>query len=235
MAIAAPTTASQPAKRASSHLARFLASSLGLKLVMAATGAMLSAFVLGHMLGNLKTFEGAEALDAYGRLLRFEPALLWAARLGLLTAVGLHIAAFVVLARRNAAARGSAYRMKRSRESSYASRTMWFTGPLLLAYIIYHILHLTTGTVHPDFKEGEVYHNVTTGLSVPWVAAFYLLAMLALGFHLWHGVWSMFQTLGFAPKRYGSWTRRFATAFTLAVVLGFSAIPLSVLLGWVKP
>lgn len=234
MAPAAPAASGQRTRSATSPILKFVNSSLGLKLVMALTGVMLSGFVLAHMLGNLKVFEGAEALDAYGRLLRYEPAFLWAARLGLLTAVGLHILCFVRLARRNKSARSTGYQVKKSRESSYASRTMWVTGPLLLAYIVYHLLHLTTGTVHPDYQEGGVYHNVVTGLSVPWVAIFYLLAMVALGFHLWHGVWSMFQTLGLGPKRHGSWTSKLATVFTLVVVLGFSSVPLSVLLGWVK-
>ncbi|MGE3820190.1 MAG: succinate dehydrogenase cytochrome b subunit [Isosphaeraceae bacterium] len=234
MATVAPAPSGPSVKAPTSPVFKFLGSSLGLKLIMAVTGVMLSGFVLVHMLGNLKVFEGAEALDAYGRLIRFEPAFLWAARLGLLTAVGLHILSFALLARRNAAARAVTYRVKKSRESSYASRTMWLTGPLLLAYIVYHVLHMTTGTVHPDFVEEHVYHNVVTGLSVPWVATFYILATLALGFHLWHGVWSMFQTLGLGPKRHGSWTRKLATLFTLVVVLGFTSVPLSVLMGWVK-
>lgn len=132
------------------RVGRFLHSTVGLKLIMAVTGVVLSGFVLGHMLGNLKVFEGAEALNAYGKLLRYEMALLWAARLTLLTAVGLHIYAYLVLTRESLAARPQGYRKTSYRESSYASRTMRLSGPLLLVFIIFHLLHLTTGTVHPS-------------------------------------------------------------------------------------
>ncbi len=209
-------------------------SAIGLKALMAISGVVLSGFVLVHMLGNLKAFEGAEALDAYGRLLRFEPAILWGARIVLLGAVGVHIAAYVLLARRNLGARPQRYRMVKRRESTYASRTMYFSGPLLLAFIVYHILHLTTGTVHPSFEEGAVYHNLISGLSVVPVALFYLLAMAALALHLWHGVWSLFVTLGSGQARYRSLGRRFATVFTAVVVAGFAAIPIAVLTGLLK-
>jgi succinate dehydrogenase / fumarate reductase cytochrome b subunit len=213
---------------------RFLQSSIGQKIVMAVTGIILSVFVLGHMLGNLKVFEGADALNAYGRLLRFEPALLWTVRLGLLAAVGLHIWAHLALSRTNMSARRQPYRVSVHRESSYASRSMRLTGPLLLGFIIYHLLHLTTGTVHPSFKEGDVYHNVVAGLSVVPVALVYLVAMACLGVHLWHGVWSLFQTLGASQARHGSVGRRVATIFTLVVIIGFAAVPLSIVTGLVK-
>jgi succinate dehydrogenase / fumarate reductase cytochrome b subunit len=205
-----------------------------LKITMALTGVILSLFVLGHMAGNLQAFQGAEALNDYAKLLRKEPALLWAVRLVLLAAVVLHIWAFLVLAGKNRQARAVGYRQVTHRESSFASRSMKLTGPLLLAFIIYHILHLTTGTVHPRFEEGQVYHNLITGLQVVPVAVFYLVGMAALGFHLWHGVWSTFQTLGASQPRYRSFGRRFATGFTLVVVLGFAAVPLAVLAGVLK-
>ena len=201
---------------------------------MALTGVILSGFVLGHMVGNLKTFEGAEALNAYAKLLRVEPPLLWAVRFGLLASVGLHIWAYLLLTRDSLKARPSGYRVVVHKESSFASRSMRLTGPLLLAFIVYHILHLTTGTVHPDPKEGDVYHNLISGLKVVPVSLFYLLAMGALGVHLWHGIWSLFQTLGASQPRYDSLGRRVATVFTLVVVLGFAAVPLSVLAGVVK-
>jgi len=113
---------------------------------------------------------------------------------------------------------------------------MIITGPLILAFIIYHILHLTTGTVHPDFQEGAVYHNLVAGLKglggiVGWI---YIVAMIMLAFHLWHGVWSMFQTLGAPEDRYRSLGRRFATIFTILVTLGFASVPLAVLTGFLK-
>jgi succinate dehydrogenase / fumarate reductase cytochrome b subunit len=213
-----------------------LNSSIGLKITMALTGVILSGFVLVHMLGNLQVYQGAEALDAYGKLLRKEPALLWTFRLVLLSAVGLHIWAFVALTRKNLQARPQAYQARKYKESSLASRSMIITGPLILAFIIYHILHLTTGTVHPDFQEGAVYHNLVVGL---WglrgiVGVIYVVAMIMLAFHLWHGVWSMFQTLGAPEDRYRSLGRRFATIFTILVTLGFASVPLAVLIGFLK-
>jgi len=218
------------------RLQRMLNSSIGLKITMALTGVILSGFVLVHMLGNLQAYQGAEALDAYGKLLRKEPALLWTFRLVLLSAVGLHIWAFIALTRKNLQARPQAYQARKYKESSFASRSMIITGPLILAFIIYHILHLTTGTVHPDFQEGAVYHNLIVGL---WglrgiVGVIYIVAMIMLAFHLWHGVWSMFQTLGAPEDRYRSLGRRFATIFTILVTLGFTSVPLAVLTGFLK-
>jgi succinate dehydrogenase / fumarate reductase, cytochrome b subunit len=222
----------KPSRR--TRLQRFFGTSIGLKIVMAVTGVALCLFVLGHMAGNLQVFQGAGPLNDYAKLLRREPALLWAARLGLLAAVGLHIYAYLALTKKNSAARSVGYREVARKESSFASRSMTLTGPLVLAFIVFHILHLTTGTVHPDYHEGDVYANLVSGLRVVWVSVFYLLAMAALGFHLWHGVWSMFQTLGANQPRYRSFGRRFATAFTLVVCLGFAAVPLAVLAGVIK-
>jgi len=218
------------------RLQRMLNSSIGLKITMALTGVILSGFVLVHMLGNLQAYQGAEALDAYGKLLRKEPALLWTFRLVLLSAVGLHIWAFIALTRKNLQARPQAYQARKYKESSFASRSMIITGPLILAFIIYHILHLTTGTVHPDFQEGAVYHNLVSGLRGLGgvVVCIYVIAMIMLAFHLWHGVWSMFQTLGAPEDRYRSLGRRFATIFTILVTLGFASVPLAVLTGFLK-
>ena len=215
------------------RLQRMLNSSIGLKITMALTGVILSGFVLVHMLGNLQAYQGAEALDAYGKLLRKEPALLWTFRLVLLSAVGLHIWAFIALTRKNLQARPQAYQARKYKESSFASRSMTITGPLILLFIIYHILHLTTGTFHPDFQEGAVYHNLVSGLK-GIVGVIYVVAMIMLAFHLWHGVWSMFQTLGAPEDRYRSLGRRFATIFTILVTLGFASVPLAVLTGFLK-
>lgn len=228
---ASPPAGARPSSR--SRLQRLLTSSIGLKLVMALTGVVLSLFVLGHMLGNLQVFQGAEAIDDYGKLLRKEPALLWTARLGLLAAVGLHIYSYLVLTKKNNQARHVGYREKKYREASYASRSMTLTGPLILAFIIYHILHMTTGTVHSSFQEGAVYHNLTTGLT-GLVGVIYILAMIMLSFHLWHGVWSMLLTLGLPEGRYRSLGRAAATVFTTLVTLGFIAIPVAVMTGLIK-
>lgn len=228
-AVSSPAAVGRPANR--TRLQRLLTSSIGLKIIMAVTGVILSGFVLGHMLGNLQVFQGAEAIDAYGALLHKEPALLWAVRLGLLTAVGLHIWAYLALTRKNLKARPVAYQGRKYRESTFASRSMTITGPLILLFVIYHLLHLTTGTVHPSFEEGKVYHNLTTGLAGV-AGLIYIVAMVMLSFHLWHGVWSLFQTLGLPEERYRSLGRRFATIFTVLVTLGFIAVPLAVMTGF---
>jgi succinate dehydrogenase / fumarate reductase, cytochrome b subunit len=231
-AVATSSAAGQsPAHR--TRLQRMLSSSIGLKILMALTGVILSGFVLVHMLGNLQVYQGAEAIDAYGKLLRKEPALLWSARLVLLGAVGLHIWAYLALMRKNLRARPRAYERRKNKESTFASRSMTITGPLVLLFIIFHILHMTTGTVHSSFKEGEVYQNVVTGLS-GIVGVIYIVAMIMLAFHLWHGVWSMFQTLGAPEDRYRSLGRRTATIFTILVTLGFVTVPLAVLTGLLK-
>jgi len=215
---------------------RFWGSSVGLKLIMATTGAGLSAFVLIHMLGNLQIFQGAESLDAYGKLLHMEPAVLWGARLSLLGMVGLHIWAYLVLTGKIYKAQPKVVgRPTKKRESTWASRSMRISGPLLLAFIVYHILHLTTGSVHPDYHEGSVYANLVTGLRVIPVAVIYVASMALLGLHLWHGVWSMFQTLGTNQGRFGSPGRYFATAFTVVVVGGFAVVPIAVATGFIKP
>ena len=230
-----PAVRRRPAPQ--TRLQRLLFSSIGLKLTMALTGVILSGFVLVHMLGNLQVFqplhEGVYPIDTYGKLLRVEPALLWTFRLVLLASVGLHIWAYLVLTRKNLAARPQAYQALKHKESSFASRSMIITGPLVLLFIIFHILHLTTGTVHHDFQEGAVYHNLVTGLG-GIVGLMYILAMILLAFHLWHGVWSMFQTLGAPEDRYHSLGRRFATIFTILVTLGFASVPLAVLARFLK-
>ena len=239
MSTVAPSPAAVPRPASRSRLRGLLRSSIGLKIIMAVTGVILSGFVLGHMAGNLQVFQGKEAIDAYARFLRVEPALLWAVRLGLLAAVALHIWAYLVLTRQNQRARAEGYRVTAHKESSYASRSMRLTGPLLLAFIIYHILHLTTGNVpltigavHTGFaQEGKVYDNLTAAFSSWPVVLVYLLGLAALAFHLWHGIWSMFQTLGVGQARYRSFGRRFATIVTLLVVLGFAAVPLTILAG----
>lgn len=234
MSAAVPATVAQGAA-AQSRVARLLGSSVGLKLVMAVTGVILSGFVLGHMTGNLLAFQGPEAIRKYALGLRAFPAVLWGVRLGLLAAVALHIWAYWLLSRRSWTARPQGYREIAFQESSWASRSMRWTGPLLLAFIVYHLLHMTTGTVHPDFRgDFDVYHNLVVGLRVAWVGGFYVLATGALALHLWHGIWSLFQSLGISQPRHQSLARRLATVFTIIVCGGFAAVPLAILADFLK-
>src|SRR5438045_5722826 len=188
------------------HAHAFLRSSLGLKLVMAVTGLILFAFVIGHMLGNLQVYLGPEAMDAYAVFLRtvLHGTGLWIARAALLASVLLHIWAAWRLTRINNAARPVGYREVQRRESTYASRTMRWSGVILLLFIIYHLMHFTFGVraVHPQFVRGEVFHNFVTGFQNPFVSAVYIVAMLALGLHLYHGAWSFMQTLALSHPRY---------------------------------
>ncbi len=216
------------------QLADIYRTTLGKKLVMAVTGTILFAFVALHMLGNLQIFLGAEAIDRYARLLRVEPALLWAARATLLASVLAHIVAATQLTLVNWRARPVGYARRAYRATDYASRTMVWSGPILAAFVVYHILHLSTGTVHPSFVPGDVYHNVVAGFSVWYVSAFYVVAQLALGLHLYHGVWSMTQTFGVTHPALDVWRRRFAQGTAAAIVVGNCSVPVAVLAGLVR-
>jgi succinate dehydrogenase / fumarate reductase cytochrome b subunit len=176
------------------------------------------------------------ALDHYGVFLRevLHGSALWIVRGVLLLSVVLHVWAFISLTRQNMAARAVGYRETKRLESTFASRSMKFTGPLILVFVVYHILHMTTGTVHPQFIEGRVYHNLVTGLQVTWVALFYVVAMAALAFHVWHGFWSMFQTVGASHPRWNRLRKSAAVVFTILVCGGFAAVPLAVLAGVIK-
>jgi succinate dehydrogenase / fumarate reductase cytochrome b subunit len=213
----------------------FFGSTVGKKVVMGATGVVLFGFVLGHMVGNLQLYMGAEALNAYSELLHefLHGMGIWLARGTLLAAVGLHIWAATSLTLASLAARPVGYRETERRESTYASRTMRWSGPLLLLFIVYHLLHLTTGTVHGSFVPGDVYHNVVAGFRIWPVSAFYIAAMVALGFHLWHGVWSMLQSLGLSHPRWNPFRRAFATIFTVVVIAANISFPIAVLTGLV--
>ena len=215
---------------------RFLASTIGQKIVMAVTGVILFGFVVGHMAGNLQLYLGAEALNAYSVMLReiLHGAGLWIARAVLLASVGLHIWAATSLTMVDRGARPVGYREWQARESTYASRTMRVTGVFLLVFVVYHLLDLTLGTVNPSFVEGDVYHNVIASFRVVPVAVMYLLAMLALGLHLRHGVYSMFQTLGVSHPRWERVAYQAATALAVVVVVGNLSFPLAVLFGLVR-
>jgi succinate dehydrogenase / fumarate reductase cytochrome b subunit len=213
---------------------RFWRSTIGKKVVMAATGIVLVGYILAHVTANLLIFAGPSEIDAYAAKLRTLPILLWGVRVLLFVSVVLHVVAAAQLAVRARAARPTRYHRFEPQISSAASRTMRWGGLALLLFLIYHVLHFTTGQAHPDFIHLAPYHNVTTAFRVWWVSGVYIAAMLALAMHLYHGVWSMFQTLGIEHARVNQARRRLATVIAVLVPLGFVTVPIAVLIGVVR-
>jgi succinate dehydrogenase / fumarate reductase cytochrome b subunit len=219
-------------------------STIGKKVIMAVTGLLLVVFVIAHMLGNLQVFIGAAKMNAYAAFLQSTGELLWAARLGLLAAVLLHILMAWQLTQIKRKARPIDYERREPQVSTIASRTMRWGGVLLLVFIVFHILHFTTGTVfpvasrpdamYPQFSHADVYGNVIAAFRTPWVVAFYVVSMLFLMLHLFHGAWSSVRTLGLSrPSRYPL-QRRVATAVAVIVWLGFTAVPVAVFFGVIR-
>ncbi|HZS59411.1 MAG TPA: succinate dehydrogenase cytochrome b subunit [Gemmatimonadaceae bacterium] len=216
-------------------LAQFWRSTVGKKIVMAVTGLIMIGFVIGHLAGNLLVFAGRGRINAYSAFLHSTGEVLWGVRLVLLVSVILHITAAVQLTAIDRAARPIGYAKHQYEAATWASRTIRWGGVLLLVFIVYHLLHMTVGTVHPSFTPGDVYHNLITGLSVWYVAAFYLIAMLALGLHLYHGTWSSIKTLGLEQdSRVPLRRRRMVWVFAVVMTLGFAVIPLAVVLGVIR-
>ena len=211
---------------------------IGKKVVMAVSGVILLGFVLGHMVGNLKWFQGPEHFDAYAEGLRTIGAplfgrgqLLWAVRLVLLVAVVLHIAAAWAVTRASWAARPHGYHALRLVQTTYAARTMRWGAVIILLFVIFHLLDLTFGSVNPTFVPGDPYHNVIATFGRVPVALGYIVAMGALCLHLYHGIESACQTLGLNHPRYNVWRGRVALGFSLVVTAGFIAVPIAVLAG----
>ncbi|HYM60965.1 MAG TPA: succinate dehydrogenase cytochrome b subunit [Thermoanaerobaculia bacterium] len=221
----------------------FYRSALGKKAVMAITGAFLFAWVFAHMLGNLKLYLGAEHLNEYAVWLKNlgAPLLpykfgLWISRVLLIVAGWLHIQSATQLTLMNLAARPTGYASRDYPAAGYASRTMRWGGVIVGLFVIYHLLHLTVGAhVLPvKFDEGDVYHNVVAGFQVWWVSAIYIVANLALGLHLYHGLWSMFQSLGLSSTTFNPWRRNFAIVFAAVITLVNVSFPVAVMTGVVK-
>lgn len=214
---------------------------VGKKVLMAVTGAILVGFLVGHVYGNLKIFQGSAHFNAYAEGLRTLGAplfgrshVIWIARVVLLASTVAHLGAAWAVTRASWQARPVSYRRLALIETTYAARTMRWGGLLILAFIIYHLLDFTFGRVNPGFVPGDAYRNVVASFSVPAVAGFYGIAMLALGLHLYHGLWSACQTLGMNHPRFNHLRRGAAGALTLLIVAGFLAIPLAVLAGVVR-
>jgi succinate dehydrogenase / fumarate reductase cytochrome b subunit len=211
--------------------------SIGKKALVAVTGMVLFGFVIFHMLGNLQVFAGPEALNAYARALRKVPELLWTARMVLFVSFVVHIVVSLSLVRHAAAARPIGYRVERSLATGYAARTMKWSGPLIAVFVLYHLAHLTwPGLAMGDYAPDphDVYANVVNGFRVPWVVAIYVVAQAMLGLHLYHGAWSLFQSLGLNHPRYDRLRLWLPRSFALAVVAGNVAMPLAVLAGIVR-
>ena len=212
----------------------FWGSSIGKKAVMAVTGVIMAGFVVGHLLGNLLVFRGRTETNQYAEFLRSTGSLLWLARGVLLTSVVLHVVAAVQLTRRQRDARPAGYAQRSPQVSTFAARTIRWGGLIILLFVVYHLLHLTFGTAHPRFVHADVYGNVVTGFRVWWVSAIYLVAMAALGLHLYHGTWSSFRTLGLTRATRHPFRRRAVAVLAVGLWIGFSAIPIAVLAGVVR-
>ena len=231
-----------------SWLGGFFTSSVGLKWLMALTGIGLLLYVLVHMIGNLKIFLGANELgeyeiDLYGEALRNlggdlvpRTSILWLFRIGLIALFGIHIYAAAELTTRNLRARGRGrYDHKRNYEAvNYANRTMRWGGVIILLFLLYHLADLTWGFANPEFVRGDVYNNVVASLTQPAVAILYLVAQFALAFHIYHGAWSLFQSLGSVNARYKDLRRTLAVAFAAIVFIGNTAIVLAVWTGYIS-
>jgi succinate dehydrogenase / fumarate reductase cytochrome b subunit len=215
------------------------ATAVGKKYAMALSGIVLMFYVLTHMLGNLRIYISAASLDNYSHWLRRigDPVmpgqtLLYIIRAVLLVALIIHVHAAYELTRINRRARPEAYRSKRDWVAAdFASRTMRWTGVIVLLFVIFHLLDLTWGPANPDFVKADPYHNVTESLQRWPVAIVYIAANLALAIHLYHGAWSLFQSMGWSHPRWNVWRRRFAVAFAAVIAAGNISIPIAVLTG----
>jgi succinate dehydrogenase / fumarate reductase, cytochrome b subunit len=215
-----------------SRLGALWQSSVGKKAVMAVTGLVLVVYLISHVLANLLVFDGPDRINRYAALLHGTGGALWGARLVLLTAAVLHIVAAVQLTLQSRAARPQPYAAGRvPQASTLAGRTIRWGGALILIFLVYHILHFTTGAAHPEFVELDPYHNVSTGFRNPWVAGFYLIAMMAVGLHLYHGLWSSARSLGVSEPSPRPFRRRLPLVLAAVIWLGFSAIVVAGYLG----
>jgi succinate dehydrogenase / fumarate reductase cytochrome b subunit len=219
------------------RLVRLFGASIGRKLVVAATGVLLIAFLIGHLFGNLKILQGREALNSYADWLQGHP-LVWLFRVGLLTIFVVHIYATLSLARENRAARPVRYHRYRPQTAGFASRYMLLSGLVILAFLLFHLAHFTFGVVDPRNtrlidEQGrlDVYSSVARSFRNPWIAWTYVGSMLLLGLHLAHGIASTFQTMGVHHESYTTLIWIFALALLGALVIGNCAIPLLVLSG----
>ena len=231
-----------PTRPSGNPIVRFWRSAVGKKWVMAVTGIMLLGFVLFHMIGNLKVYLGASHLDEYAEWLRtlgepFAPrtVFLWILRVGLVAAFFFHIVSAAQLTRMNHQSRPVGYQSPRDYvAANFASRTMRWTGVIVGLFVIFHLLDLTWGTANPDFVRGDVYENLIHSFQRVPVAIVYILANIALAIHIFHGAWSMFQSLGLNNPRWNQARRTFALGFALIIGIANVSFPLMVVTGVVS-
>lgn len=227
------------AKMVMNRAVGFYGTTIGKKQVMAVSGVLMVGFLLSHMSGHLIAFRGADAYNAYAAFLYSLGGLLWAARLGLLAAIVVHAHAAFSLWSLNNAARSQAYRQRKNQTTSAPALTMRYGGAFLLLFLVYHLAHFTFGVTERidgiPFDSHNVYNNLVYSFQNPIIAGSYILAMGALGMHLYHGVWSFSQSLGLDHPKYNPLRRRIAALATLVITLGFVAMPVSVLLGVLQP
>ena len=201
---------------------------------MAVTGLIMIAFLIAHVLGNLQMFAGPLKINEYSAALHRLGPLLWLARGALIVALVLHVTAAYQLTQRTRTARPIGYADADPQVSTFAARTIRWGGVLLLAFVVLHLLHLTFGTIHPAFDRKDVYGNMIVAFQVWWVALLYLLAMIGVGLHLYHGTWSSIRTLGLTRASGNPLKRRATAVLAWAIYLGFSIIPIAVLTGIVR-
>jgi succinate dehydrogenase / fumarate reductase, cytochrome b subunit len=210
-------------------------SSVGKKLIMAVTGLIWVAYLVTHVLANLLVFQGPSGINAYSAFLHGTGGALWIPRIVLIAALVFHVVAAAQLAGRRHEARPTGYAAGRDPQvSTIASRSIRWGGALILAFLVYHILHFTVGTAHPDFVEGDPYHNVAAGFRSLPVVIVYLVAMAAVGLHLYHGLWSSGRSLGLSAPSPRPLRRSLALVLAVLVWLGFTVIPIAVYAGVIR-
>ena len=212
--------------------------SIGRKLLMASASILLFLYIVAHLAGNLKLFLGAEAFNHYAEWLRVvgeplfpEKSVLWIARVVLLAALGVHVVEYFFLWLQKRRARTVRYRKYDPQVFSWTSRTMMWGGIAIFAFVTFHLLHLTTGDAHPDFIAGDAYHNVVAGFQSFPVAGIYMVGVVALGMHLYHGLWSALQTFGINNPKYNRYRRPAAGVIAVLITIGYLSIPIAVLTG----
>lgn len=232
-----PSSGGDPVQAASLR-SRSLQTSVFLKTLLAVSGAGWLAFLALHLYSNLHLFLGRESFNAYYAGLKESPAMLWGVRGLLIAGFVVHVVTAYVITRRSIAARDHRYRVKKDVVTTYAARTMRWTGPIVGLYIVYHVLHLTVGVAMPSgiaHQAHDEYANVVSSFRVPWVAAFYIVANTALATHLAHGAASVFQTLGLSDGQLDRPRNIVATVLAVILCVGFVSMPIAVWAGLLAP